>query len=238
MLFSSEVYQLKLPINLSISKTNTIRLFQIVLIIFICFYLILGFNTELFLTKLIPIPKELLDDFTYYEIALKKALDGNSPYDDRRIGSAYLYPPPALLIIESFSHIQSKNVKASIYITINMLLLASMVYGISKYYGYTIQNTWYWYILCFGFAPFLELLHIGQINMITMFGLFLLFFSGPNNFFSGFGLGLAIITKVSPVVFFGYLTANRKVKNYYFNNYCNIIIYITWYLAIWSSSFS
>jgi Glycosyltransferase family 87 len=88
-----------------------------------------------------------------------------------------------------------------------------MIYGTAKYYGYTIQKVWYWFVLCFGFAPFLELLHIGQINVITMFGIFMMYFwEVPSPILSGAGLSLAVITKVTPLLFVGYLIIHRRYK--------------------------
>lgn len=80
-------------------------------------------------------------------------------------------------------------------------------------YGYKINQTWYWYVLCLSFAPFLELIYVGQINVITLFGIFLLFFySSP--LVGSFGLSMAVLTKVSPALFFGYLITQRKWKKF------------------------
>lgn len=180
---------------------------------YLSLYLTIGFYTELRLTEIAPIPDVLFEDFQYYERALFDALDGKGPYALRSIGLGYLYPPPALLIVDIFSHIPSFFLKVSVYSTLNIVLLVAMVYGIAKYYGYSITRVWYWYVLCLGFAPFLELLHIGQINMITLFGIFLLFLlESTSPILSGAGVGLAAITKVTPLLLFGYLTANRRFK--------------------------
>ena len=75
-----------------------------------------------------------------------------------------------------------------------------IIYGVAKYYGYSMDKIWYWFVICLGFAPFLELLHIGQINVITMFGIFMMFFwESTSSVLSGAGLSLAVITKVSPL---------------------------------------
>lgn len=169
-------------------------------------YVALGLYTELQFTSLKPLPDNLLEDFSYYQRALFDALAGQDPYAIRAIGLAFVYPPPALLIIEIFGHIKSLNLLASVFITANLTLLLLMIYGLARHYGYSIDRIWYWFVLCLAFAPFLELLHIGQINVITMFGLFLLFV-GETAFpvLAGIGLSLAIITKVTPLFFLGYL---------------------------------
>jgi hypothetical protein len=184
-----------------------------IIALYLLVYLAMGINTELKQIELFPIPEHLLQDQRYYDRALNAALEHKDPYAIRRIGTGYLYPPQALLIIELFSHIQPFFLRVAIHSVVNMALLGSMVYGIAKYYGYSIERVWYWYVLCFGFAPFLELLHIGQINVITMFGIFMMFFwevSSP--LLSGIGLSLAAITKVSPLLFLGYLMVHKRCK--------------------------
>jgi len=173
----------------------------------------MGIYTELKLIELFPIPEHLLQDQRYYDRALHAALEHRDPYAIRRIGTGYLYPPQALLIIELFSHIQPFFLRVALHSVVNIALLGSVVYGIARYYGYSIEKVWYWIVLCFGFAPFLELLHIGQINVITMFGIFTMFFwEVPSPVLSGVGLSLAAITKVTPLLFLGYLAVNKSYK--------------------------
>ena len=186
---------------------------HIIICLYLCVYLTIGFYTELKLIEEKPIPNCLLEDFRFYERALNDALNGKDPYAIRSIGPGYLYPSPTLLIIEIFNHIKSFFLKVSLYSTLNIALLALIVYGITRYYGYSRDKVWYWYVICLGFAPFLELLHIGQINVITLFGIFMLFrWADTSPILSGIGLGLAVITKVSPILFLVYLVANRKFK--------------------------
>lgn len=176
-------------------------------------YLTFGLYTELRFTQRRPIPEYLLEDFNYYQRGLTNALEGRDPYEIRDIGPAFLYPPPALLIIETFSYISPFLLRASVYILINIVLLLIMTYGIAHHYGYSVNRVWYWFPLVLGFAPFLELLHIGQINMITQFGIFLMFLGEASlPLLSGSGLGLAIVTKLTPVVFLGYLLVRRRFK--------------------------
>ena len=164
--------------------------------------MVAGFYAELRLLDIKPVPAWLLEDFKCYENALVRAEHGGDPYSDRNIGTAFLYPPPALNVVGLFSHIDSFFLKVAVYTVLNLALLAFMMRGIAIRYGYSMDQTWYWWVLGFGFAPFLELLHIGQINMITQFGLFLLFaYQARAPAVSGFGLCLAMFTKVTPVLF-------------------------------------
>jgi hypothetical protein len=186
---------------------------KVIITLYLLIYLTMGINTELKQIELFPIPDHLLQDQIYYDRALNAALEHRDPYANRNIGTGYLYPPQALLIIELFSHIQPFFLRVAVNSVVNIALLATVVYGIANYYGYSIEKTWYWYVLCFGFAPFLELLHIGQINIITVFGIFMMFYWEANSpVLSGIGLSLAVVTKVSPFLFLGYLLVNKSYK--------------------------
>jgi glycosyl transferase family 87 len=180
---------------------------------FLVFYLITGINTELRQIALFPIPEHLLQDQIYYNRALRAALEHKDPYANRTIGTAYLYPPQALLIVELFSHIQPFFLRVAIHTVLNLVLLGMIVHGTARYYSLPLEKIWYWYVLAFGFGPFLELLHIGQINTITMFGVFMMFiWEVPSPALSGVGLGLGVISKVSPLLFVGYLVVERRYK--------------------------
>ena len=134
---------------------------QIWLLLFLCFYLVCGLYTELKLIIVKPLPNALLQDFKIYERALSTALHGHDPYAILNIEHGYLYPPTALFIVEIFSGIQSLPLQVALYSTLNIVLLAVMVYGVAKHYGYSGNRVWYWYVICLGFAPFFELLTVG-----------------------------------------------------------------------------
>lgn len=138
-------------------------------------------------------------------------MQGSDPYALREIGQGFLYPPPALLIIGIFSSIASDYLRNSVYLTFNFALLALMLWSIARHYGYSWNRIWWWFPLAFGFAPTLESLHIGQINLITQFGIALLFIFGERiPFLGGAGIALATFTKVTPVAFFGFLLIHRE----------------------------
>jgi len=176
-------------------------------------YLVCGGYTELKLTEIKPLPAWLLKDLAYHERAVTNALTGTGAYADHSIGTGFLYPPPALLIVELYSHIQPFFLKAAVYGVSQSALWLLMIYGVARRYGYALERVWYWFVLGLGFAPFLELLHIGQINVITLFGLGLLFiFEDTAPSLAGAGLSLAVWTKVTPVLLVGYLLARRRWK--------------------------
>jgi hypothetical protein len=196
------------------SEIRQARFYQVLFAIFLCIYIATGIKTEYLYATTFSTPGNLFEDFGYYQRALNDAIARKDAYSIRSIGPGYLYPPPALFIIEVFHYIKPFFVKVLAYSAFNIALMLIIINGIARYYGYSVKRVWYWYVLCLGFAPFFELIHMGQINVITMFGIFMLFFCvDSSSILSGFGLSLAILTKVSPIVFLGYLAANKKFKS-------------------------
>jgi hypothetical protein len=184
-----------------------------VLFAFLMLYVASGLYTQSRLLEKKPFSAFILEDFSYYENALSLASEGKSPYSNQTIGSGYLYPPPALLVVELFSHIRSLPAKFIMYTVLNGILLGLIIYGTARYYGYNPIQTWTWYLIGFSFAPFLELLYIGQINIITLFGLFVLFiFTERHWLYGGMGLAASILTKFSPILLIGFLLARMKWK--------------------------
>lgn len=184
---------------------------QFIFFTFLTLYLLAGFGTDYFLLTFKP--NSFLEDFGYYERALEDSTAGKDPYAIRLIGPAYLYPPTALLVVEPFHFIHLFSIKVLLYSLFNVAAMIFIIHGIARHYGYSAKEVWYWYVFCLGFAPFHELLYVGQINVITLLGLFVFFFwleSSP--LLSGFGLSLAILTKVSPAIFMGYLLVTKKIK--------------------------
>lgn len=185
----------------------------LLLFLFLFVYVIAGFTTEFQLIYYKTSTNTVFEDFNIYKRAALDAFNQKDPYAIRKIGPGFLYPPPSLLVLEIFSHLKSYYLQQSFYTVINILMMALMIFGISRYYKLQTRQVWYWYVLCFGYAPFLELLTVGQINMFTLFGIFILFlFENRNPIIGGIGISLSIITKVTPILFFGYLIVNQKFK--------------------------
>ena len=207
-----------------IESINISKLLNILLVIVLCLYVIAGVYTALPLI-LDKIPTLIFEDFLIYQKAVELTFRGANPFRTTGGDTNFFYPPPSLLVVEVFSHIKPFLLKVATYTTVNILLVVLMVRGVAKKYDYGIRDTWYWYVLCLGFAPFLELLTIGQINVLTMFGIFVLFFwENRSPIIAGLGLALAIITKVTPVLLFGYLLFNQK--------YRVILITVMWVLIL------
>jgi hypothetical protein len=161
-------------------------------------YVALGFRTQFMFPFVLP----AMYDFNIYLRAVAVALKGKNPYAYTDIWTAYLYPLPGLLIPGLVSLIRDDILHASAYMATNIFLLGVMLKGIAKHYGYNLEQIWWWFPLAFGFAPLLEMLYVGQINIITSFGVYLLFFySEPLPALAGFGLALAALTKITPGLF-------------------------------------
>ena len=175
----------------------------------------MGMRTFLQFASMKPLPQFLLEDFNYYRRAAVNANSSIDPYQDRSIGTGFLYPPPALLIIDTLRIVPNSPefLEEALIIGLNMVLLGLIVYGVASLYHMSLASTWWWYVLCFCFSPFLELQLIGQINVITSMGIFLLFFYEMRQpILAGVGLALGVITKVTPLGFFGYLVIRKDWK--------------------------
>jgi hypothetical protein len=195
------------------SKSISRISYKVFLIFGLCIYLFIGVKIDIGLSQARHAPSGLLEDFGFYERALDDAMAGKDPYSIRSIGPGYLYPPAALFIVELFHSIQPFYLRFFILTAVNIAILMFMVRGIARYYGYSFKEVWYWYVICLGFAPFFELVYYGQINVITMLGIVLFFlWQDSHPILSGGGLSLAILTKVSPVIFFIYLAATKRIK--------------------------
>jgi len=174
-------------------------------------YLAAGAYTEGVFIQAKPLPRTLHYDFGYYMNGLQAVLAGKSPYSNLSLGTGFLYPLPSLLVVEIFAHLPVVWLRQTLYLLFNLALMGGMVWGVARHYRLSLRQVWWWFPLVLGFAPTLEMLHAGQINMITEFGLFLLFiWEASRPAWGGMGLALGIVTKFSPFLFLPYLLANRR----------------------------
>jgi hypothetical protein len=174
-------------------------------------YVALGLFGELSYAATKPIPGSMFEDFGFFLRALADASSGRDPYGIRNIGPAFLYPPPALLLVWPFAQIPDQLLRAAAFLSLNLGLLAAVVWGIARRYGYSFERVWWWFPLAFGFAPVLETLHLGQMNLVAAFGSFLLIgFEATGSWLAGFGLALAVLIKVTPLFLVAYVAAIRS----------------------------
>ncbi len=190
---------------------------MIALAVFFAVYLAGGIFTLVRQIQAVPLPfsEAVFMDFGFYEDALARTLSGGDMYAIREIGPAFLYPPPALLVVEALNLIPEPVFRVAFFGALDLLMVALMVYGLMRKYNLNLAQTWHWFPLAFGFAPLLVTIEMGQINMLTQFGLALmLFYESTAPGWAGFGLALATMTKVTPLLFIPYLAAGRNVKTF------------------------
>ena len=188
------------------NTTSTFNTNKIALGLILCIYIIFGLYTHSIFIRTEP-----AYDFQLYERALSKALSGSDPYDIRDIGPAFLYPPASLFVIEAFSISSNASLRFYVVLFVNVAVMLFMIRQIAHYFGYSIREVWFWVPLAFCFAPLLATLQVGQINLITEFGI-MLFFVAAAPWLAALGLVLASITKVTPVAFLFYSLVRRDVK--------------------------
>lgn len=195
----------------------TLKPNKIALGLILCIYIIFGSYTHLIFLNTHP-----AYDFRFYERALARALSDLDPYDVREIGPAFLYPPPALFVIEAFDLSSNATARFYLVLVINLSVMLLILRAIYTHFGYQVRDVWFWFPLTFFFAPFLATLHLGQINLITEFGI-VLFFVAAAPWLAALGLVLAGITKVTPVAFLFYSLVRRDWKT---------ILYTVLFLAV------
>ncbi|MBI3538017.1 MAG: DUF2029 domain-containing protein, partial [Chloroflexi bacterium] len=188
-------------------KIACTKLTRVLVALVLAGYVALGLQTYL------AFPGPLMQDLDTYLNAYAQALKGLNPYAYSNILTAYLYPLPGLLIAAPFFYLPEGFWRSAVFSAVNLVLLAWMVRGIARHYEIKLKIYWWWFPLAFGFAPLFELLHMGQINVITSFGIFLMFaYSDVLPTLAGLGLAVAVVTKLVPVVFFVFLAIQRRFR--------------------------
>jgi len=180
---------------------------RILIIPYLIAYVVAGLDTQEGLKQ----KASALQDLRYYERAVNDTFQGVGPYSVLAIGPGFLYPPPSLLIIEPIKAIHDEGMKQRIVMSLNYLIIATMVWGLIGYFKLSHREVWYWYILGLWFAPFLESAYLGQINVVPLAGLSLFFlFLTRRPLIAGAGLAIATFSKVSPGLFFLYALLTRR----------------------------
>jgi alpha-1,2-mannosyltransferase len=169
-------------------------------------YVILGLQTEIHYLGHVPLPLGLALDLRAYMQALASARHHVNPYQDH----IFKYLPPSLLFVSLFAWLPPADLQPAVYMALNLAILGLLVRAVQRDAGVALTHSWWWYVVAFGFAPFLEVLHIGQIDIVVVGGLGLMYFQARvRPAVAGFGLALAIVLKLTPVVFLAYLLVTR-----------------------------
>jgi len=183
------------------------------LAVFLVIYVAGGIYTLVQQVLALPFPLSIFMDYNFYSQALARALSGSDMYAIREIGPAFLYPPPALLFVDALNFIPGGFAQGSLFAVLDVLMAASLVSLICKKYSISPKKTAIFFAISLAFAPFLLTVELGQINMLTQFGLGLLFvFALTVPWLAGLGFALAIVTKVTPLFFLAFLAATKNFK--------------------------
>src|SRR5574341_1557262 len=188
----------------SVIARDSLTTRNVVLAALLVIYVALGLYAEYWLAILQPHP--WADDFNIYYRALSSAQAGQSPYFPYIIGVSYVYHPFALTLVSLVALIGQ--------------LPASFVWAVLNVAGYglalhlamalldcsppqrTPRSLAPILALLVAFAPFWEMVHIGQINGIVLACVVLaLYWSETQRpVLAGIALALAIVLKSSPGV--------------------------------------
>jgi hypothetical protein len=181
--------------------------------VFLVIYISGGIYTLVQQILALPFPLSVFMDYNFYSQALARSLSGGDMYAIREIGPAYLYPPPALLFIDLLNHIPGITAQGALFAALDILMATTLVYQVCKQYSLSPEKSVLLLAISLSFAPFLVTAQLGQINMLTQFGLGLLFiFALTLPWLAGLGLALAIVTKMTPLFFLAYLLATKNFK--------------------------
>ena len=153
------------------------------------------------------------DDFRIYFDAYEKAVAGGNPYLPYSVGESFLYHPFALTFVGLFSW----RGEAAARLCWTVASLAAWAASILMAWRLATEGergagsgaTFAFVFLAF--APFLETLHIGQINCFVVFFLCAAFYlADSQSIAAGACLALAVIFKLSPIVLLLYFAAVSK----------------------------
>ena len=182
-------------------------------VVFLVAYLAAGIYTLVRQVLALPFPLSLFMDYGFYSDALARVLSGADMYAVRRIGSAFLYPPPALLFVDLLNFLPDGIARGALLAALDVLMATTLVYWLGRRYSLQPERSALLLAVSLAFAPFLVTLQLGQVNMLTQFGLGILFvFALSVPWLAGLGLALAIVTKLTPLYFMAYLLATKNFK--------------------------
>lgn len=175
-------------------------------------YVALGIYAEYWLAVIQPHP--WADDFNIYYRALESAQAGASPYLPYIIGVSFVYHPFALTLVSVV------GVLGRVPASLVWAALNTSGYALSAWLGWRLlegpsmqRARWLAVLVLIGaFAPFWEMVHIGQINGIVLACLLLALHWAETErpIPAGIALALAIVLKSSPLVLLLYFLVTRR----------------------------
>lgn len=131
-------------------------------------YVALGIYTQVSYAFEKPLPQYLMEDYGYYARAFERWREGGDPYADRVIGSAFIYPPQALLLVAGFEALGPLPIKFATYATLSFLSLAGIVYLVMRacrlHPGDPRRAMAV--VLALAYAPAIWSIYLGQVNVL------------------------------------------------------------------------
>ncbi len=165
------------------------------------------------------------DDYLIYFNALHALQEGRSPYWPYNIGTSFIYHPFALSALSAFAWmgvwpsfavwtgLSAGAWGLSIYLSFRLIRILSESSG--EVVRRVEPSIKVFLLFAFmGFAPFWETLHIGQVNaFVVLFLLLTLYFAETDRPLpAGLSLTLAMVFKLSPVIFLLYFLVLRRFR--------------------------
>jgi hypothetical protein len=162
-----------------------------------------------------PLPEFLMEDYGYYARAYARWQAGDSPYADRVIGTAFIYPPQSLLLVGFFESLGPLPIKYAVYATLSLIALLSSVVLVLRACEVPASDprAWLALVLALGFAPVGWCLYLGQVNLFVAFTVAAGFFladSRPRAAGAAIAVGVAI--KLTPIALLVLLLHRRYLR--------------------------
>ncbi|MET0284724.1 MAG: glycosyltransferase family 87 protein [Polyangiales bacterium] len=195
------------------------KLARIAVMVLLAVYVALGIHAQVQHLAVKPLPQFLMEDYGYYAQAFARWQQGQSPYADHTIGTAFLYPPQSLLLVGGLEALGPLPIKFAGYATLSLLALvltiALVVHGVRPHEGareealraraarQTFASDERMYIaiaLALGFAPVAWCLYLGQVNLFVMFTLAAGFYLADRHpYAAGAAIAVGAAIKLTPV---------------------------------------
>jgi hypothetical protein len=193
---------------------------RIAVIAALALYVALGIHAQVQHLALKPLPQFLMEDYGYYAQAFARWQQGESPYADHTIGTAFLYPPPSLLLVGALEALGPLPTKYAGYATLSLLALVLAitlaVRGARPHEGETREaalrtlaarqtfasdeRVYVAIALALGFAPVAWCLYLGQVNLFVMFTLAAGFYLADRHpLAAGAAIAVGAAIKLTPV---------------------------------------
>ena len=183
-------------------------------------YLLLASFSAYWLAVIQPHP--WADDFGIYYRGLLAFRAGQSPYFPYAIGTSFVSHPFVLALVGLFSVAGEEVARIAWPLANAVAYGASVVIALRLITprpageGPTLRTERVWLLAAFllGFAPFWEMVQVGQINGFVLLALLLSLHlaEGGHPVVAGLMLGLAITLKTSPLIFLLYFAAVRRYR--------------------------